>query len=272
MELFPILATLMTLIPFTVYADVTKPGIHATGPIDVTLSDNVLNLVNQTLPNKFGIVLFPTFQALDVFGPLDILNMLSLWHPMNLSIIAHTLDPVSTAFNQSLNVVGSSFHETVVPTHTFANPPTDLDVLIVPGGWGASAPGPGVEAAVNFIRDTYPRLKHIISVCTGAGLLARAGILDGRKATTNKRAWHMVVGMGPKTHWIGHARWVVDGNIYTTSGVSAGIDGTLAYVEDVFGSARAEDLALEIEHVRVLDSTSDPFADAWNVTDVLPVL
>lgn len=217
-------------------------------------------------------VLYPAFQALDVFGPLDIFNMFSFSQPLNLYLIASTLDPVSTApLSRNMNPLNSNFSQSVVPTHTFADPPPDLDVLFVPGGVGTRAPEPLLAEMIDYIRDVYPSLDHLISICTGAGLVARAGVLDGRNATTNKRAWAETVAHGPATNWIGRARWVVDGNVWTSSGVSAGIDATLAWIGAVFGEEYAETLAVGIEHERVADPSHDPFAEYWGVEDVPPV-
>jgi putative intracellular protease/amidase len=172
------------------------------------------------VPVKYGIVLFPSFTALDVFGPLDVLNAIALQNgTIDLAIIAATLAPVSTAL-RAMNTTGSNIGEPVVPTHTFDTAPTDLEVLLVPGGGGTRAPDLG--PAIDYVRATYPSLKYIISVCTGATILARAGILDGRRATTNKKAWAWATSTGPNTTWIPTARWVVDGNVWTTSGVAAG--------------------------------------------------
>ena len=70
------------------------------------------------------------------------------------------------------------------------------------------------------MREAYQDVKYLMTVCTGAGIAARAGILDGKNATTNKAAWNETTALGPNVKWISHARWVVDGNIWTTSGVS----------------------------------------------------
>lgn len=223
----------------------------------------------EDLPTHFGLVLFPTFQPLDVFGPLGVLNTLALQHHVSLSIIAATLAPISTAPTVS-NAVSPNFAQSVVPTHTFANPPAGLDVLIVPGGFGTRAPEPELAEMIRYVRDVYPTLRHIISVCTGSSILARAGVLDGRRATTNKRAWREMVGHGPRTHWVARARWVRDGNVWTSSGVSAGIDATLAWVAEVFGEEVAEGLAAAVEHNRVRDAGDDPFAPHFGAEDVLP--
>lgn len=229
---------------------------------------------NSTVPVKFGMILFPAFTPLDVFGPLDIFNSFSLTQHMDLSLIALTMDPVTTALRNH-NVAQSNFSQSVVPTHTFANPPEDLDVLFVPGGAGTRAvKSPYLELRltelIEYIRTVYPSLKYIVSVCTGAQLLAQAGVLDGRQATTNKKAWNATAVFGPKTYWKAHARWVRDGNVYTSSGVTAGIDATLQFVEDIWGEDTANSIAANIEHVRISDPNDDPFADYWGATDIPP--
>jgi transcriptional regulator GlxA family with amidase domain len=220
-------------------------------------------------PVHYGLLVFPGFQALDAYGPLDSFNMLSRNHDISLSIIAQTLDPVSTRAGPSvlkqLNIASSRFSESIVPTHTFSSPPEQLDVLIIPGGFGLRAPDPELDGAINYIRDVYPRLKYALTVCTGSVLLARTGILDGRKATTNKRSWGWAVPQGPKVDWVPVARWVVDGNIWTASGVAAGMDATLAFIEKLYGKETAEDIANTVEYERHEDPAWDPFAKVWKV-------
>jgi transcriptional regulator GlxA family with amidase domain len=127
----------------------------------------------------------------------------------------------------SVNLASSAFAQSIVPTHTFASPPEQLDVLLVPGGFGTRKE---LREEIEYIKTTYPRLKYIVSVCTGSVLLARAGILDGKRATTNKRSWVWATSQGPNVNWVPVARWVTDGNIWTASGVSAGIDATAAFI------------------------------------------
>lgn len=120
-------------------------------------------------------------------------------------------------------------------------------------------------AAIKCIKDTYPSLKYLITVCTGSGLAARAGILDGKRATTNKMAWKDMVALGPEVEWIPRARWVTDGNIWTSSGVSAGIDVTLAWIGSVFGEEKAKMIADGIEYTRHEDPKEDPFAELYGL-------
>lgn len=207
-------------------------------------------------PTSYGYILFPGFQAIDVFGPLDALNTLSWSHNITLSLIAKTLDPVSTQWRAPTIV--STFGESILPTTTFATAPP-LDVLIVPGGLGTRAPD--LDQEIAFIKASYPKLHSLITVCTGAGLAARAGVLDGKRATTNKNAWNETTALGPRVKWVTHARWVTDGNIWSSSGVTAGIDVLFAWMEAIYGNDTATEVANGLEYERHLNSSWDPFAD-----------
>ncbi|KAF9528596.1 class I glutamine amidotransferase-like protein [Crepidotus variabilis] len=222
---------------------------------------------STALPLNYGVVLFPGFQALDVFGPLDVFNSLAINYTMNLFIIAETLDPVSTKHPMSMPGT-SNFNEAILPTHTFANPPESLDVLLVPGGGGTRVAAPGLDAPVKFITDTYPTLQYLISVCTGVGLVARTGILDGLAATGNKKAWAWVIAQGPNVNWVTHARWVHTKNIWTTSGISAGLDGTYDFVRTVYGEDVGVNLANNLEYSPIMDWKDDKFADLYNLTNI----
>ncbi|KAI1809426.1 class I glutamine amidotransferase-like protein [Poronia punctata] len=205
-------------------------------------------------PTNYGVALYPGYQALDVFGPLDVLNNLSRDTPLELSIIAATLDPVNT-------VVEGPGHigESIVPTHTFDNFPDDLDVLLVPGGYG-NRNLTTMNSVADFVKGVYPRLRYLLTVCTGSAVVASSGLLDGKNATTNKMSWDWATSQGPEVNWVRHARWVVDGNIWTSSGVSAGIDLTFAFVADQYGEETSKKLANLAEYVRNTDPNNDPFA------------
>jgi transcriptional regulator GlxA family with amidase domain len=218
---------------------------------------------SPSLPVNFGVIVFPGFQALDAFGPLDALNTLSLHRPLNLYVIAQTLDPVSTK-PSTPNLHGSNFAQSIVPTHTFTTVPP-LDVLIIPGGLGTN--DPEIESAIGFVKKVYPSLQYLITVCTGAGVAARAGVLDGKRATTNKMSWASNIALRPEVTWIAHARWVVDGNIWTSSGVSAGLDAAFAFIGAVYGDKIAEKLADVLEYERHTDPSWDPFGEKHGLKD-----
>ncbi|KAG6908538.1 hypothetical protein DXG01_004309 [Tephrocybe rancida] len=208
------------------------------------------------VPVNFGLVVFPGFAALDAFGPIEALTALSLMFPLKLSIIAQTLDPVSTKFQQQSSA-GSDFGSSINPTHTFASPPP-LDVLLIPGGAGTA--DPSIQSAIDFVAKTYPSLKYLITVCNGAGIAARGGVLDGKRATTIKMAWWPETAQREQVKWVAHARWVVDGNIWSSSGISAGLDAIFAFIAAVYGEEAAEKASDILEYERHKDSSWDPYA------------
>ncbi|KAI1433239.1 ThiJ/PfpI family protein [Xylaria sp. CBS 124048] len=162
-------------------------------------------------PTRFGVALFPGFQALDVFGTIDPLNNLSYLTPLEFVMLAATLDPVSTNTAAGSGRIGQS----VMPTHTFDDCPTDLEVLIVPGGRDGTRDPAGMRPVVNFVKRVYPKLRYLLTVCNGSAIVAQSGVLDGRRATSNKQDWTWVTAQGPAVNWVRQARWVLDGNIWT---------------------------------------------------------
>jgi transcriptional regulator GlxA family with amidase domain len=232
--------------------------------------------INGSSPVHYGVLLFPGFQALDVFGPLDVFNSLSmLYHfPTKLITLARTAEAVETSHQRAGNMMLShpetDVSQSMVIDRTFEQQweiqeqgkAGAIDVLIVPGGVGTRM---DVSVEIDFVKKMYPSLKAVLSVCTGATILARAGVLDGRRATTNKRAWTWATSTGPDVKWVGAARWVVDGNIVTSSGISAGVDATYAFVSMNYGEKIAQDLSDSAEYVRWTDPDHDPFAERWGV-------
>lgn len=239
--------------------------------------------VNSPKPIRYGVLLFPGFQALDVFGPLDVFNSLAMLYsyPTKLTMLAKTSDPVETSHQRAGNLMFShpetDVSQSMMVNATFeeqlqrqdadatATEPNAgaIDVLIVPGGVGTRG---DMSAEIDFVKSIYPSLKAILCVCTGATILARAGVLDGRRATTNKRAFAWATSTGPNVNWVPEARWVVDGNVVTGSGISAGIDATYAFVARNYGEKVAQELADSAEYVRWMDPDHDPFAKRWNVS------
>lgn len=199
-----------------------------------------------------------------MFGPLDALNIAAMEHPIELALIAPTMDPVSTKPPPKPGVPAvSKFGEGVMPTHTYDSPPKDIDVLMIPGGIGTYN-DTVIKPVIELARELSTRSRYLFSICSGAGVLARAGVLEGKRATTNKKRWEIITKYGDEVDWIEKARWVVDGNTWTTSGISAGIDGMLGFLAHIYGSEYAKQVAHTMEYRWADDSTSDPFAVTLN--------
>lgn len=110
------------------------------------------------------------------------------------------------------------------------------------------------------LKEAVELSNYCLSVCTGSALLAKTGLLDNKKATSNKKAFDWVASVNSSVNWIRSARWVVDGKYYTSSGVSAGIDMALGFIKDRFGEQEAKDIANHIEYIWTEDCSKDVFA------------
>ena len=192
-----------------------------------------------------GVLLFPEFELLDVFGPLEAFGHAKDW--FRVITVAERAGPVASAQGPR-----------AMADHGFAECPA-IDILLVPGGMGTRREV-GNAALVDWIARQARGAETTTSVCTGAALLARAGVLDGRRATSNKRAFGWVAEQGPKVNWVRQARWVDDGNVVTSSGVSAGIDMALHLIGRIAGPAVRDDIAARMEYEWHSDAADDPFA------------
>ncbi|MFF4529527.1 GlxA family transcriptional regulator [Streptomyces sp. NPDC001407] len=172
-------------------------------------------------------VLFPLFeevQSLDVTGPLEVFDRACFvaGDPDLYELRTATVDgePVRTSSGLRL-MPDMALHDAEAP-HT----------LVVPGGTGTRAPDPRL---VDWLRETAPRAERIVSVCTGAFLLAAAGLLDGRRVTTHWAHCADLAERYPAIRVEPEPIYVRDGNIATAAGVTAGIDLALALVEEDLG-------------------------------------
>lgn len=196
-------------------------------------------------------LLFEDFELLDVFGPLEMFGVLSEHFDIKL-------------VSQYGVAVRSSYGQTVESDFGFDDaPPTDI--LLVPGGHG-------VREEVNnsnliaWLRKLSPSCRYVVSVCTGAALLARSGLLDGKRATSNKLDFKWVATHGEKVHWVPKARWIEDGKFFTSSGVSAGIDMSLALIAKLLDETLADEVARKTEYTRQRDPEVDPFAIEYDLS------
>lgn len=157
-----------------------------------------------------------------------LLTQMSRYKDIQLSVISHKVGPVTSKTPPRKGQPGAPPPERVtigpyvMATHSFDNSPP-LDILLIPGGLGNRVlEERGNTRMEEFVAARYPQLRYLLTVCTGSTTAASAGVLEGRRATSNKASWDFVVTHGKNVTWVPSARWVVDGNIWTSSGVAAG--------------------------------------------------
>ena len=190
-----------------------------------------------------NIVLFNDFETLDIFGPLEILGKVQEYD-------IHY-------YSQNGGMI-TSRQKTQIITE-------DIDladkkgILVIPGGQGTRELV-NDESFLNMLKVIAEESGFCLSICTGSALLAKANVLNGKSATSNKQAFEWVKSINDTVNWVQKARWVVDGKYYTSSGVSAGIDMTLGFVSDRFGEEKANEIAHNIEYVWNSDIKNDLFS------------
>jgi putative intracellular protease/amidase len=206
-------------------------------------------------PMTVGVVLYPGFEVLDVFGPVEMF-MSTGPQLMRVVMVAEKAGPVASG--PPVNKEGKFSGPEVVAEYGFDNAP-QFDILMVPGGNGTLNELKN-DAYLNFLKQQSEKAQLTTSVCSGSALLAKAGLLDGRKATCNKAYFNLLIPNGPKVDWQPKARWVEDGKFVTSSGVSAGTDMALAIIAKLFGEDIAKRISTGTEYVWSSDPDNDPFA------------
>jgi putative intracellular protease/amidase len=190
-----------------------------------------------------AILIFEGVQIIDYTGPYEALGA---GGRRNVYTVAEKPDIITTAMGMRVS-----------PNYTFANQPKP-DIIIVPGGGNSGEPaartprGVGAqlnnEAVIRWIRESAAQSKYVMSVCNGAFLLAKAGLLDGLSATTTAGYIDYLAEVAPKTKVVYDQRYVDNGKVITTGGLSAGIDGAMHLIEKLDGRGAAIQTALGIEY------------------------
>ena len=206
----------------------------------------------MTSKRSIGVLLFEGFELLDVFGPLEMYGMATDHFDICLvcehgGVIASRQGPKS--------LTDCSFRDA-----------QGFDLLLVPGGPGTRQEV-GNQVLLDWLKEQSQRATLVTSVCTGSALLAKAGVLDGVRATTNKMAFDWVTSQSSLVQWEKQARWVEDGKFFTSSGVSAGIDMSLAVIAQLVSPELADQAATFAEYEWHRDPSWDPFALLHGLVD-----
>ena len=185
-----------------------------------------------------GIFVFPGVEELDFVGPWEVLRAWERIHPednQHVILLAREEGPITCAMGMRMT-----------PEVTWATAPP-LDVLVYPGGQGTVAQL-GDEAIRGWLRSAAGAGTVMTSVCTGALVFADTGLLDGRPATTHWASLDHLAALGHDIEVRPDDRFVDDGNIVTSAGVSAGIDMALHLVARMVGPERAREVRRYIQY------------------------
>lgn len=201
---------------------------------------------------RVGILIFDGVEVLDFAGPFEVFSRTRLVPgldsrrsddaaPFEVFTVARTRDAVKATGGLD-----------VVPRYGFEDAPR-IDLLVVPGGFGTRALLQDART-LDWIRGVAAAARKVTSVCTGSLVLARAGLLDGRSATTHWGALDLLESLGAGVR-VDRERRVVDDGVITSAGVASGIDMSFYVVESLFGREVADETARYIEYRRVGEGT-----------------
>jgi transcriptional regulator GlxA family with amidase domain len=198
---------------------------------------------------RVGIFVFEDAEVLDFAGPYEVFTTAAR--------VQARLDPAAApvfkvfTVAQSRATVRARAGLNVVPDHDFSAHP-DIDMLLVPGG--VVTQEMEKPAVIEWIRKCSAQSALTASVCTGSFLLAKAALLDGKRATTHWEDLDYLESKFPSVSVVRGPRWVDEGRIVTSAGISAGIDMSLHLVERLAGRALAENTARQMD----FDWTENP--------------
>jgi putative intracellular protease/amidase len=179
---------------------------------------------------RVGIFVFDGVQIIDFAAPYEVFGQAGF-----------TIDTVSADGKSITTTMGLK----VVPDLAFADAPK-FDVLLVPGGHVRDVASS--EAVLSWLRTQSSKADLTLSVCTGSHILAAAGLLKDLPATTFHTAFDQLAHISPSTKVVRDVRWVDNGKIITSAGLSSGIDASLHVVERLMGEARARTIAMTLEY------------------------
>ena len=183
---------------------------------------------------QIAFVLYPGLTPLDLIGPLQALSAIPRVDPSyEVMVVAETTEPV---LSDSIISLAAS--------HTFDAAPSPY-AIVVPGGGDPTLRAAGHKPLVDYVAEAGAHADIVMSVCTGAIILATAGFLQGRRATTHWAYTDVLENLGVE---VVRARWVEDGRFLTTAGVSAGIDGGIHLVRRLLGDDVAKLVQLGMQY------------------------
>ena len=201
--------------------------------------------MNKKIPLIVGIFIFDDVEILDVAGPFEVFAVTRLNEEQRVKQSSPFKVYLIAEKNKQITAIGGL---RLTPDVTISECP-ELDLLIIPGGWGTRKESKNkilLDWIGNQFTTTNDRL--IASVCTGSILLGKAGLLDGRDATTHWRAFDFLQESAPQARILKNVRFTLTEPIFTSAGVSAGIDLALRIVSHFFGNKVGQATARHMEY------------------------
>jgi transcriptional regulator GlxA family with amidase domain len=208
--------------------------------------DRDMDSRSHARPREIVIVVYPGVQSLDLTGPLEVFAGAQQLFAAATAAAGAARSPrgyrvtVASAIGARPLVTSSGLE--IVPGSSLADTPSPIDTLIVAGGAGSDRASTD-RALLDWLIETAPRARRVASVCTGAFVLAAAGLLDGRRATTHWAAAAEFARRHPAVDVDPEPIYLRDGPIWTSAGVTAGMDLALALVEEDHDRATALTIA-----------------------------
>lgn len=202
--------------------------------------------MNKKIPLIVGILIFDDVEILDVAGPFEVFAVTRLNEEQGVKQSSPFKVYLIAEKNEQITAIGGL---RLTPDVTIRECP-ELDLLIVPGGWGTRKESKN-KNLLNWISNQFNTItndKLIASVCTGSSILGKAGLLDGRDATTHWRAFDFLRESAPKARILENVRFTLTEPIFTSAGVSAGIDLALRIVSHFFGTEIGQTTARQMEY------------------------
>lgn len=190
---------------------------------------------------RIGVLIFPEAEVLDVTGPHEVFSMALGFQqqyqsskPYEVFLISKTLKPVKMSSGMK-----------IIPDYQFKDCPLPLDTLIIAGSEYIESAIEDAEL-LKWIKRQSKKVRRLVSICTGAFFLAKLGLLDGKKVTTHWAFCPLLQKSYPELEVISNAIYIKDGNTYTSAGITAGMDLSLALIEEDVGKEIAMSVARKL--------------------------
>jgi transcriptional regulator GlxA family with amidase domain len=187
---------------------------------------------------KVGILLFNEVEVLDFAGPFEVFSLAKINNEKIFQVLT---------IGETGEIISARNGLKVLPATKFSDD-TAFDFLIIPGGYGAEEIEIKNKVVIEWIKGQQLKVKILASVCTGALLLAEAGILDGKKATTHWMDLDRLESEYPKVEVIRNVKFVDEGSILTSGGISAGMNMSFHIIKKHFGADVAISTARRMEY------------------------